>query len=53
MSRYFDKACVKLGLLWVHHMKQVTNAVHCTDLPDDGLLECRFMFDIIASSRHF
>ena len=24
------------------------NAVHCTDLPEDGMLECKYFFDILA-----
>jgi len=23
------------------------NAVHCTDLPEDGFLECRFFFQVL------
>ncbi|RYH09540.1 hypothetical protein EON65_40090 [archaeon] len=25
------------------------NAVHVTDLPDDGLMECRYFFEMIAN----
>lgn len=27
---------------------RVMNAVHCTDLPEDGLLECKFFFNTLA-----
>eukprot|EP00599_Poterioochromonas_sp_BG-1_P001072 CAMPEP_0173152900 /NCGR_PEP_ID=MMETSP1105-20130129/12528_1 /TAXON_ID=2985 /ORGANISM="Ochromonas sp., Strain BG-1" /LENGTH=265 /DNA_ID=CAMNT_0014068709 /DNA_START=253 /DNA_END=1050 /DNA_ORIENTATION=- len=27
----------------------LTNAVHCTDLPDDGEMECRYFFDTLAN----
>jgi hypothetical protein len=27
----------------------VRNAVHCTDLEDDGELECRYFFETLAS----
>jgi nucleoside-diphosphate kinase len=27
----------------------VTNAVHCTDLPEDGEMECRYFFETLAS----
>ena len=27
---------------------RVLNAVHCTDLPEDGLLECKFFFNTLA-----
>eukprot|EP00903_Cladosiphon_okamuranus_P011349 g10697.t1 len=30
-------------------VEQATNAVHCTDLPEDGLLECQYMFDVVAN----
>ncbi|CAM9681881.1 unnamed protein product [Hapterophycus canaliculatus] len=33
-------------------VQQATNAVHCTDLPEDGRLECQYMFDIVAKDRH-
>jgi nucleoside-diphosphate kinase len=26
---------------------RVRNAVHCTDLPEDGMLECRYFFEIL------
>eukprot|EP00752_Nemacystus_decipiens_P003580 g3301.t1 len=32
-------------------VQQATNAVHCTDLPEDGVLECRYMFDVVANGR--
>jgi len=28
---------------------QVSNAVHCTDLSEDGPLECAFFFDLLAA----
>ncbi|GBG26293.1 Nucleoside diphosphate kinase 7 [Hondaea fermentalgiana] len=28
---------------------KVQNAVHCTDLPEDGLLECQYFFDIMVA----
>ncbi|CAN0354166.1 unnamed protein product, partial [Scytosiphon promiscuus] len=31
--------------------QQATNAVHCTDLPEDGLLECQYMFEVVAKGR--
>jgi len=31
---------------------KVKNAVHCTDLPDDGPLELEYFFSILASSSH-
>jgi len=27
----------------------VKNAVHCTDLPEDGEMECRYFFETLAS----
>lgn len=30
---------------------QATNAVHCTDLTEDGLLECQYMFGVVAKGR--
>jgi nucleoside-diphosphate kinase len=27
----------------------VRNAVHCTDLPEDGEMECRYFFDTLAN----
>ncbi|KAG9411841.1 hypothetical protein AC1031_017470 [Aphanomyces cochlioides] len=27
---------------------RVHNAIHCTDLPEDGVLECQYFFDILA-----
>ncbi|CBN79447.1 nucleoside diphosphate kinase 7 isoform a [Ectocarpus siliculosus] len=32
-------------------VQQATNAVHCTDLPEDGLLECQYMFGVLAKDR--
>ena len=28
---------------------RVKNAVHCTDLPEDGSLECQYFFDIMQA----
>ena len=28
-------------------LDRVQNAVHCTDLPEDGLLECEFFFKVL------
>lgn len=28
---------------------KIKNAVHCTDLPDDGFIECTYVFDTIGS----
>lgn len=28
---------------------RVENAVHCTDLPEDGLLECQYFFQTISA----
>ncbi len=30
-------------------MNELTNAVHCTDLPEDGEMECRFFFQTLAN----
>jgi len=27
-------------------MDRVANAIHCTDLPEDGTLECEYFFSI-------
>lgn len=27
----------------------VKNAVHCTDLPEDGEMECRYFFETLSS----
>ncbi|CEG49725.1 nucleoside diphosphate kinase 7 [Plasmopara halstedii] len=27
---------------------RVRNAIHCTDLPEDGILECQYFFDILS-----
>ncbi|CAN0522081.1 unnamed protein product, partial [Scytosiphon promiscuus] len=32
-------------------LNKETNGVHCTDLPEDGLLECQYMFDVVAKNR--
>lgn len=29
-------------------LDRVRNAVHCTDLPEDGELECRYFFELCA-----
>lgn len=29
----------------------VENAVHCTDLPEDGVLECQYFFDILVGLK--
>eukprot|EP00904_Undaria_pinnatifida_P008389 jgi/Undpi1/4680/HiC_scaffold_18.g08034.m1 len=42
---YPDSIRARLGV------REETNAVHCTDLPEDGLLECQYMFDVIAKGR--
>lgn len=31
---------------------RVQNAVHCTDLEDDGVLECRFFFEILKANYY-
>lgn len=31
---------------------QATNAVHCTDMTEDGLLECNYMFGVVAKDRY-
>ncbi len=31
----------------VHGLDTVRNAVHCTDLPLDGPLECKFVFSVL------
>ena len=32
-------------LFWyTFNLTQVKNGVHCTDLPEDGVLECKFIF---------
>jgi hypothetical protein len=30
-------------------LDRVRNAVHCTDLPEDGTLECEYFFKILQS----
>lgn len=30
-------------------VNRVKNACHCTDLPEDGLLECQYFFDIMQA----
>jgi hypothetical protein len=30
---------------------RVRNAVHCTDLPEDGVLECKYFFDILQQHQ--
>ena len=27
----------------------INNAVHCTDLPEDGILECKYIFQLLAA----
>lgn len=27
------------------------NAVHCTDLPEDGVLECEYFFQVLSGKR--
>ena len=29
---------------------RVNNAVHCTDLPEDGMLECEYFFKLLAGT---
>jgi hypothetical protein len=29
------------------------NAVHCTDLPEDGALECEYFFTLLKSNKNF
>ncbi|CAN0336644.1 unnamed protein product [Pylaiella littoralis] len=33
-------------------VQQATNAVHCTDMTEDGLLECNYMFGVVAKDRY-
>ncbi len=40
---YPDTLRAKFGVDIIH------NAVHCTDLPDDGEMETRYMFETLAS----
>lgn len=28
---------------------RLRNAVHCTDIPEDGALECSYFFDVLAA----
>ena len=30
---------------------RVKNAVHCTDMPEDGRLECEYFFDIMQAHQ--
>ena len=32
------------GIYWTSSEFQVKNAVHCTDIPQDGVLEVQYMF---------
>lgn len=34
-----------------HGVDLVQNAVHCTDLPQDGPLECAYFFDLMAHRK--
>lgn len=31
---------------------ELENALHCTDLPEDGDMECRYLFETLASLNH-
>jgi nucleoside-diphosphate kinase len=34
----------------MYGMSRERNAVYCTDLPDDGRLECKYLIDVVAKS---
>jgi len=43
------KALRPQSLRAMYGVDSVRNAVHCTDLEDDGELECRYFFETLAS----
>eukprot|EP00831_Metopus_contortus_P058105 TRINITY_DN50344_c0_g1_i1.p1 TRINITY_DN50344_c0_g1~~TRINITY_DN50344_c0_g1_i1.p1 ORF type:complete len:250 (+),score=25.29 TRINITY_DN50344_c0_g1_i1:181-930(+) len=34
-------------------VNRISNAVHCTDLPEDGVLECEYFFSILKKQQTF
>ncbi len=34
----------------IYGSDKIRNAIHCTDLPEDGIHECKFFFSVLSSS---